>query len=558
MILAFEFTYLSHNGVLENVLKEICLDFEIEHLIVREGALVKLFVKESEERLGVFADTLSQTLPLSLFFKSSCVYVADAFPTTQEVIPPLGIALGFTPKKIASIEDKTSTHYLSPYPVFTVGSDTLTLKKAGIDITQASASEALDALYSEMVHELILGKTIGIKTSSGAFVLGKIELTKQLPSLSDVEVIATDLSVVERMVVIRENEMKALATLERPSIRCKVNALFAQKEILPTQRVCIRLADEWLVYHLSQRLFAQGVQFLFKAPASLCEADVWVEPSCLLPSLEALQISVLENGEIVLVKGKSYASKALLENAKKFEQPAHRAFASIMQEHHLFESKASCFYLSTMHDDALMNYSSEHGMLNLTQFPLPVSMEALFEEVAQSSNSAARLVENYQKAYPEIYEHALHVTIPADAPKSIASLWNIVAIVLGLTKEFEKGAQSLIELAEDFGGQKGPRMDYFLQKEEALVSDFNYIKLVRSGMSFKLAGTDDATLSFGYMQSLAYFISDMSDYYKENLLNEKIALAGSLFGYRRLSEMVYKNLKPNHTICFNQELPIDY
>lgn len=557
MILAFEFTYLSHNGVLENLLKEICLDFKIEHLVVREGVVVKLFVQESEERLGVFADTLSQTLPLSLFFKSSSVYVADTFPDIQEVIPPVGIALGFTPKKIASIEDKTSVNYLLPYPVFVVGSDTLSLQKAGAQAIKASTSEELDALYTEIVSEMVLGKTVSVKTSSGRFVLGKIEQTKQLPSMCDVEVVATDLSVVERMVVIRENEMKALATLERPSIRCKVNALFAQKEILPTQRVCIRLADEWLVYHLSKRLFAQGVHFIFKAPVALCAADFAVEPSCSLPSLEALQISVLENGEIVLVQGRSYASKALLENANKFEEPAYRAFASIMQEHHLFESKASCFYLSNTHDDALISYSSEHGMLPLTRFPLPASMAALFEEVANSSSSAARLVENYQKAYPEIYAQALHVTIPANAPKSIASLWNIVAIVLGFTNEFEKGAQSLIELAEDFGGQKGPRIDYFLQKEEALVSDFNYVKLIRSGLSFKLANTDDATLSFGYMQSLAYFISDMSDYYKENLLNEKIALAGSLFGYRRLSEMVYKNLKPNHMICLNRELPID-
>ena len=557
MILAFEFTYLSHNGVLENLLKQSCVENNIKHLITRENTCVTLYVEENEERLGAFADALSASLPLSLFFKSSSVYVAESFPAQEESIPLLNIPVVFTPSKITSIETPSSPLYLLPYSTFNVASDTLSLFKEGEKVLEASSSEAFEEVYALLTTALSEGKTVQVKTASGLFVLGRIENAKQLPSMENVEVLPTDLSVVERMVVIRENEIKALATLERPSIRCKVNAMFAQKEILPTERVCVRLADEWLVYHVCKRLFAQGVSFLFKAPATLLKADVCVVTSLTLPAIEPLQVSVLENGEIILVKGKSYASKTLLENTKKFEEPSHGAFASIMQEHHLFDAKSSCFYLSKLYDDKLMNYSSEHGMLNLTSVPLPSSFEALFDEIAQNSESSARLIENYKNTYPEMYAQALHVKIPETLPKSIYSLWKIIAVVLGFSSDLDKGAEVLIELAEDFGGQKGPRMDYFLQKEEALVSDMNYIKLIRSGMSFKLAGTDDATLAFGYVQSLAHFISDMSDYYKENLLNEKIALAGSLFGFRRFSEMVYKNLKPNHPICFNKELPIE-
>lgn len=557
MILAFEFTYLSHNGVLENLLKQSCVENNIKHLITRENTCVTLYVEENEERLGAFADALSASLPLSLFFKSSSVYVAESFPNQQESLPLVNIPLIFTPQKIALIETPSSSLYLLPYNDFKPSHDTLSVFQAGEKIYEASSQETLETLYSMVSSAIFEGKTVQVKTTSGLFVLGSIEKAKHLPSMDGVEVLPTDLSVVERMVVIRENEIKALATLERPSIRCKVNAMFAQKEILPTERVILRLADEWLVYHLCKRLFAQGVSFLFKAPATLLKADVCVVTSLTLPAIEPLHVSVLENGEIILVKGKSYASKALLENTKKFEEPSHGAFASIMQEHHLFDAKSSCFYLSKFYDDKLMNYSSEHGMLNLTSVPLPSSFEALFDEIAQTSESSARLIENYKNTYPEIYAQALHVKIPENLPKSIYSLWKIIAVVLGFSSDLDKGAEVLIELAEDFGGQKGPRMDYFLQKEEALVSDMNYIKLIRSGMSFKLAGTDDATLAFGYVQSLAHFISDMSDYYKENLLNEKIALAGSLFGFRRFSEMVYKNLKPNHPICLNRELPIE-
>ena len=55
-------------------------------------------------------------------------------------------------------------------------------------------------------------------------------------------------------------------------------------------------------------------------------------------------------------------------------------------------------------------------MLNLTSVPLPSSFEALFVQIAQNSESSARLIENYKNTYPEIYAHALHVKIPETLP----------------------------------------------------------------------------------------------------------------------------------------------
>ena len=557
MILAFEFTYLSHNGVLEHLLNEICLDYKIEYRIVRDEMRVTLYVQEEEERLGLFADFIAQKLPLSLFFKSSTVYVADIFPDTKQVLPLLTVYPSFTPKALESIETQTSEKYLSPYPNFVMGQDELTLVENTKKGFCASTSDALEHLFINVVNAISEGKKVYLRTLSGEFVIGNIENAAAITAMEGVEIIPTDLSVVEKMVVIRENEVKALASLERPSIRFKVNAVFASKKILKSERVFMRLADEWLLHHLCKRLFRYAIPFIFKAPASLLEADVSIETSCLLEQSSALSVCVLENGEIILLKGERYASRIVLENRKRFDEASHAAYASILQEHHLFSANSSCFYLSMHHDDRFMSYSQENEMLNLTSFSFPTSFETLFLEIAQSSKSASRLLENYKEAFPDLIQNVLMQEIPQNAPKNIYTLWSIASVLLGFTDRLSNGAQTLVTLAEDFGGQKGPRMDYFLEKEETLVSNFDYVRLFRSGISFKLAGTDDATLSFGYMQSLAYFLSDTMDYYKENLLTKECTLAGSLFGYRRLSEMVYKNIKPNHTICFNRELPID-
>ncbi|MDD3344479.1 MAG: hypothetical protein PHR87_13000 [Sulfurospirillaceae bacterium] len=556
MILAFEFQYISQNGVLENLLKNIVVLFDIKHKITREASIVTLYVEESGDMLGKFADYLALHLPLSIFFKSSSVNVVETMPTGPEVIPFCPFSIEFLPRILDALADKKSSMYA--YPFSTKDDHTyLLLKHEEKTLIEAHSSTEFIKLYETVAELIAKNESIRIKTQSGSYIFGAIENPLVKEFKENFEVIATDMSVIERMVVIRENELKVLASLERPSIRLKVNAFYAEKGILPTERVHLRLADDLLIHLLCEQLFKRGVHFLFKTVSDDIPYTYSIDYNRTLPFMEPLDVSVLENGEILILKGTSYASPTLKESLGKFKEPAHASFASIMQEHKLFDTHVSCFYLSRSHDDKFMHYSKEQGMVNLVNFYLPDSFEALFDLVTQSSKSGARLVENYKITYPEIYESVIKTVIPKNLPQNIYSLWKMVSMILGFSTEFDSAAEKLIENAENFGGQKGPRLDYYLINEEALISDFNVMKLIRSGMSFKLAGTDDTTLSFGYMESLAYFLSDMTDYYRENISNEKIALGGSLFGYRRFSEAVCKNIKPNSPICFNKELPID-
>ena len=556
MVLAFEFQYISNNGVLEQLLKNIALDFDITHKIIKNGSIVTLFVEQNSEKLGEFADVLSTSLPLSIFFKSSSVQVVESIPQGEENLLPCSFSIEFTPKILSNIKDKNSSAYLNPF-VVSSSNDALILAKDEKELLCAKEANNFEKLYDQVANFISEGENIEIKTKSGNYTFGKIENLLPLGMGDNFEVVATDMSVVERLAVIRENEIKVLASLERPSIRVKVNAFYASKGILPSNRVKLRLADDLLIHLICEKLFAKGVHFIFKTKSANLPSTIVVDFDKTLPFMEPLEVAVLENGEMLIVQGKSYAAPKLVESLDKFEDYAHASFASIMHEHGLFDNKSSCFYLSCVHDDRIMNYSREHGMLDLTHFKLPNSFQAIFDEIEKSGKSGQKMVENYKNSFPDIFAHAISTVIPQNTPQSIYSLWKMVSIILGFSKDFESGAQILIENAENFGGKKGPRIDYFLLKEEALIADFNAIKCIRSGMSYKLAGIDDTTLSFGYLESLGYFFSDMADFYKENLLNEKIALGGSLFGYRRLSELSCQNIKPNHTICLNRELPIE-
>ena len=553
MILAFNFNYVSKNGVLESLLKEIAVDFDITHKILRKDSIVTLYVDADESRLGAFADYLSASLPLSIFFKSSSVEVVEDFPLDEEVLPIMVAPIIFTPKQLALVDNSDSKTYLFPFTQPLENSSTSLFENAQ-ELLHVKNTLEYKNMYERVATLIAEGETITIQTRNSSYSIGKIENTQHI---DDFEVIATDLSVVERMVVCQENEMKALASLERPAIRFKVNALYEQKGILEQKRVFMRLFDDLLLYQLCKKLFEKGVFFLFRTVTPTCKTKYGVIAESVEGNSEPLRVSVLENGTILLLNGTHYASKELKESLKKFDESSHASFASLLQEHQLFDAESSCFYLSKMHDDRIMHYSKEHGMLNLVSFSVPVSFVELFAQIERSGESARRLVQNYKEQFAHIYTRAINTSIPQDAPQNIYTLWGIVSVVLGLSETFENATEQLIENAEDYGGEKGPRIDYYLEKEDALSADFDYVRFVRSGMSYKLAGTDDNTLSFGYIESLAYFITDTADAHRENLSAKNIALGGALFGYRRLSEMVCKNLKPNHTICFNRELPID-
>lgn len=554
MILAFEFYYISHNGVLEHLLKEIAVDFGISHKILKEDLLVTLYVEDEKDQLARFADYIAEQLPLSIFFKSTNVLAVEAIPERQEVLPPIKRKPLFTPKTLSAVSLPDSNFYLSP----TVGAQgvNISLYDGDKKIVEANNATGYALIYQQIADLIASGAKVRIDTISGPFMFASVEAIKTDSTLSLYEIMPTDLSLVERMVVVRDNEIKALASLERPAIEARINAVYAQKEIISLPFVTVRLADDLFLLHLSRVLFEKGVHYLVKSKAGEDESTYKVEYDCKHELRSPLKITVLENGEMLILEGKDFASEHIVANLKKFADPAHATYASIIQEHHLFDEISSCFYLSKEHDTKIMSYSKEHGMLNLVNVELPKSFHELFEAIKTHSQSGALLVANYQKAYPELFESLLHVTIP-ELPKNVLSMWSISSVLLGIAPTLDTGSQTIMVRSSEYGGEKGTRIDYYLDKEESLTGTLNWIKFFRSGMSFKLAGADDQILSYGHMESLAYFMSDMADVHKNELGTTHIALGGSLFGFARFAQLANNQLRANFKVCFNRELPID-
>ncbi len=560
MILAYEFEYVSKNLVLESFLKVISEDFGVNNTICRDLNVTTLYIDEDEQKQHAFADYLSSNLPISIFLKSSNAKVVNSIKGKELDLINTAISLPFTKKSIELAKDSNSFYFFSPYVPNEIGITglnkdiTLTLESsAGIKV--ANNQEAYHDIYTTVASAIKNGEKVKIKTPNGFFTFFKID-NENLKYAEDFEIIPTDLSIVQKMVNLRENELIALASLEKPIIRAKVNMIYGAKNILPTDRVQIRKANTLLLEFICEELYKIGIEFIAKSSDTF-SYSYFLDYDADLPKIPDIEISVLENGEIFILNNDEYASNEAKQGLEKFDKGYTKQFASVMKERNLFEDKTGFFYFSKKHNDKIAYHDLKKGILSLVEFPTFSSIEDIFDAISNQDESGKKLVENYKKTFSNILRLMKRISIPKRVPSNLCSVFAFTSLIVGFSNDYENAAEKLIENAEDFGGTKGVRIDYRLQDEEKLHVDFNPYRLIRSAMSFKLAGTDDLTLSFGIIESFSYFVSDYADSLKETLGCDKIALGGSIFGYPKITELVAKNLLPNHKIYFNQELPIE-
>ncbi len=559
MILLYDFEYISKNLVLENFLKVICEEFGVKYKLRKEGEFVKLYIDEDEQRQHEFADHLSSMLPLSLFLKSSNAKITDSIVGKEINIKSTAISLPFTKNSIECAKDAESFYHNHPFPPNEVGFinynvTSLTLEDENSTIVANSSSDYKN-IYKKIANLIKNGKKIKIKTPNGIFLFFEIN-KENMKDIDDFEVIPTDISLVQKMVNITQEELQILMTLEKPIMRAKVNMVYETKEILSKNRIKIRMPNSVMLQLICEELFSRGVEFICKS-SDTKKYDSFLDYDVKIPKIPDIEVTLLENGEIVIIKGDEYASDDLKKDLDKFKDNSIRKFVSILKERELFDFKSSCFYFSKRYDDKVMYHDNDKGMLSLVGFPAFSSIRDIFSAIKKMDENGEKLIEKYQDAFPKLYSFLHRAKIPKRLSNNFFNYISFVSLIVGFSDNFKDAGEVLIEKAEDFGGQKGVRIDMKLQNEDKIHSDFDPYRFLRSAMSFKLAGCDDMTLSYGIIESFAYFISDMADAHKETLGSQKITLGGSLFGYKLISEPVAKNLLANHNIYFNHELSID-
>jgi len=249
-----------------------------------------------------------------------------------------------------------------------------------------------------------------------------------------------------------------------------------------------------------------------------------------------------------------YIPKNMPKILEPFVTPSAKGSVSVLKENNLLKNRVACIYLSCEHKDELMVYSDINGLVDLMYFDFANSGKELMDEICQSS-TGKKLVENFSAKYPEAYNAFCELDLSL-YPKSLYTILGAAGVLFGFGQSVKEGAQELLDNATLFSGLKGPRID-FLTIGDTLRAQIDALRMIRSGMSFCLAGMDPQTLSYGYVDSLGYFISDTLDRIQDEFKTTHVAFSGSLCGNRRLAESLSRHSKVTHIVCFNNECPID-
>lgn len=560
MILKYNFLLVLDNGILQSILHKILQTMSKKHQIVGKiesfSSEVNLYIDGEEKNLLNFSDEISNLLPISLFYLLHEVTVVEE--AKENELGQDSVSIPFSHFELQEVLKEDSKEYFNPFIAHFIGKGSKGKPPLSFRYKNETIDASLTKTYKEVIQKtanhLKDGAIFDITLSDGIKNVGVVgeSLSKDLKG-EEFVIIPCDLSLVKKMLIASNEEIKALASLEKPTLNLHVNLIYQNKNFLPFSWVDVKFSDSLLLLLLCRELFRLGVEFIYakngerKENYLLHEVDEFTK---------SMHINVLEDKSVSVVKNDPFIPPPMKQKIPNLNKKSYKQFTALMYEHSLFDKRNICFFLSKKFDDSIIMYDEKNGFLDLLKLQIPTSFKELFEDIKSSDETGERLFSNYEKNFPDLIKKAYSVKIPDKSPQNFYTLLGIVGVVLGFGGDVKSAAFNLVLNAKEFGGLKGPRLDVRLEKER-FPAYVDVIRFVKSGMSFKLASVEDRVLSFGYMESIGYFISNLSDTLAKEYECEDFMLLGELFEFKRLYELGKKDISPNHNFYQNKIFPLE-
>lgn len=510
MIVAFRFFYTNKNSFLAYFLDYYAKKSTLKYTINKNDDEITLFIEGSEEELLKFSDEYMNLVPNSVFLAKSSVEVVKETLKTNLQIPQT---------KFANITPAVIKNYISKAEIlpneYDIISEISVLKDGEfIGITSENFDELVEFCFLNLLHN----QTLNLKNKNGYFILKSGFDFKYCDF-----VMPTSLPALPKAFIADEKSLIALASFEKPVINLKTSAIFRQNHKEAPLFFDVKAASDFFTFALFDRLSKEELFFV----------SVKIEKSDFLP----LKISVSENNFIVINHGEFISqSEAKFLEEKEFSNFA--LFGLICNEFSIIEQKNVNIFFDRSLSDSIKVYD-KNSAVELLKLPKFSSFEELKDEIL-SDEVGRTLFENFQKEFG----------FPTGDIKSSSfySLFDIVSQIL-----FGKNAKYLLDNAKDFLGTKGPRLDFLLKD----TNEFDLAKFVRSGMSYKLAGVSDKIISYGYIESLVYFISDFLDDLKDDANIDNVIFTGTLFEEKDILNLMEKIISKQLNAKFSNYLGLE-
>ncbi|WP_373036681.1 hydrogenase [Sulfurimonas sp.] len=543
MVLEFLFEYSSSSLVYDKVLLKALEGSELEGRLVKSDTEIKLYVEaEDSDLLEKFANELSLVLPHSIFLRNTEVNVVDAMPDNDFILPQVDKpALSFCPSCLSEVLDESSENYYNPHCECDVCGYGSKGKRGNYK-----------SLFEQIANTINSGMSVKVNTFYGEYYLGKLDAKCNEISF---DVLSYDLATISKYTNVTKNETIALGAIEKPLIGLKTNLKFKTDfEGVEEELLRFKLADDFVLYLTMVELHKLGVDCVF-----ITKGEMKHESELLIAdfkeTMEPIECVVSERNIVILRGDKGLPNFELTNEAVI---PYIGTFNSVIKEHDFKEKTVVGLNMSKDYHNNILVYGKKFGLIEYLSFKSEYSSVAeIFKAIADTNETGIKLLKNYKNEYTDLYEKVSLITFD-EKELNVYKLWGIISIILGYSnnKDIYSSAEKLENNAKSFSGSKGPRIDYKLQNIDSKVY-LDPLMVIRTAMTFKLAGVDSLCLSYGVVESFVEFLSGQLDEIKQNMNNDVVVATGSLLGNKHLFSKLDKEVSVNHELYFNKELPVD-
>ncbi len=537
--------------------------FTLARVLIREAALLDLecgletqddaiIFKASgaQEVLSSFADKLTQEMPTSI--KSGGFNVCQSAKSTARAcfLPPKP-PVAPCPKCQRAVLDERSADFYNPYRAcFVCGHG-----------VQKSAQMRNQRIFADLALAIASGKPVRLKTINDDLVL-----SKAAPPHGDFRIICRDLATLGSLAVISNDEILGLASIEKPRAVLALKPLFRSTESVDRYFAECSLPFCMVEFLLLEKLSALGVSKVFAR----------------VPRGESL------SADFSTTSASTQERLMFLETKRAFSLRRYTDGAPL-------PSGDGIFLLFNRHAPNFLAYSVK-AVTNAEFIAFNFNFRGfagLFEMIKNRDENSAKLLENYKKSFGALYESLSRA--PCE-PLSLNfyGLLGVLGLVLGFYED-PSGAQDLsakdpnavedltqdlgdakdptlaldpsaaydpaqdprrlslerihqsaeifLNAADDFLGKKGPAIDFKLVKFEGKFF-LDVVPVIKSAMSFKLAGVDRHVLAYGVIDSFSAFLSNNAD----DLNTKNVHFLGAIFNHRAVLFKTASKFDKNYKI----------
>ena len=143
--------------------------------------------------------------------------------------------------------------------------------------------------------------------------------------------------------------------------------------------------------------------------------------------------------------------------------------------------------------------------------------------------------------------------------ENMFDIFSVASFIFGFSDSIDsKNKFDVFRISDNFVREKGPRIDFKLEKDENGELFLNYYRALHSGMSFKLAGIDNETLAFGYLDSLAEFLANLAKDMHTNYSIDSLYIFGDALTQKRFLDRLIHYLPKNIEANFPKSGLVDF